>query len=307
MKWCIITAIRHLTTKNSPWGQAWSIDSAVCGVDLSRANIATHRPRSQAAARHPQATQAALGGFMWVAQETRPGAPAPKPGWLVQDHVVACRRWHPRPPRERYSCGHAAALALSECKGSRAWLPPAASISQAAHGFLAEGTGDNQESALHLALLIRGLVGLRAHAPWNRPCRIPGGPEPGTARLSALRPLLTLQAGALCPSAQELLPRLKQAWRMDGGKAAAGQMGPVPFSRPPGHPGHPCHPQGTLDTRELHQVLTSAEEIGDSSEQDLVPALQAARTLGSAVPPEGPRPILSPPRWPAFKAESLGL
>lgn len=244
MKWCIITAIRHLTTKNSPWGQAWSIDSAVCGVDLSRANIATHRPRSQAAARHPQATQAALGGFMWVAQETRPGAPAPKPGWLVQDHVVACRRWHPRPPRERYSCGHAAALALSECKGSRAWLPPAASISQAAHGFLAEGTGDNQESALHLALLIRGLVGLRAHAPWNRPCRIPGGPEPGTARLSALRPLLTLQAGALCPSAAEAETSVKNG-RRKGSSWADGSSTLLPASRPSGtsvppsrNPGH---------------------------------------------------------------------
>lgn len=97
MKWCVIKAILHLTTKNSPWGQAWSTDSAVCGVDLSRTNIATHRPRSQAAARHPQATQAALGGLMWVAQETRPGAPASKPRKLVQDHVVECRRWHPRP------------------------------------------------------------------------------------------------------------------------------------------------------------------------------------------------------------------
>lgn len=51
-------------------------------------------------------------------------------------------------------------LALSGCKGSRAWLLPAVSISQAAHGFLVEGAEDNQESALHLALLIQGLVGL---------------------------------------------------------------------------------------------------------------------------------------------------
>lgn len=49
-------------------------------------------------------------------------------------------------------------------------------------------------------------------------------------------------------------------------------MAPVPHSQPPGHVGHLCHPQRTLDTKELHQVLTSAEEIGDSSEQDLVPA-----------------------------------
>lgn len=50
-------------------------------------------------------------------------------------------------------------------------------------------------------------------------------------------------------------------------------MAPVPYSQPPGHLGHLCRPQGTLDIEELHQVLTSAEEMGDSSEQDLVPAL----------------------------------
>ena len=98
MKWCIIKAILHLTAKNSPWGQAWSTDSAVCRVDLSKTNTATHRPRNRVATRHPQATQAALGDFMWVAQETRPSAPASKPRELVQDHMIKCRRWHPRPP-----------------------------------------------------------------------------------------------------------------------------------------------------------------------------------------------------------------
>lgn len=197
--------------------------------------------------------QAALGGFMWAAQETRPGAPAPKPGWLVQDHVVACRRWHPRPPREGYSCSHAASLALIECKGSRAWLPPAASISQAAHGFLAEGTGDNQESALHLALLIRGLVGLRAHAPWNRSCRIPGGPEPGITRLSALHPL-SPGRGALeqahlrrscCPEAETSVKngRRKDSSWADGSSTLLPASRPsgtsVPPSRNPGHQGAP--------------------------------------------------------------------
>lgn len=98
-------------------------------------------------------------------------------------------------------------LALSECKGGRAWLLPAVSISQVVHGFLVEGAEDNKESAPHLALLTRGLVGLyQGHVPWSHPCRIPGDPESGTTRLSALSSPSVRELSRISPSVRELLP-----------------------------------------------------------------------------------------------------